>query len=266
MLLYTLVQKIWRIIWYTEKLEFLEKYACPDASVLKLKIRNEKIKRNEGLTSSIAVADTLTNVLEHLENPGDLPPFPIAKVRSQISIDRATENRKIRIKKLSNKLQLLKSKIELLKSEHEKSTRLTEKIIYIDTNIKRIEDQIYMRNNEISEVITRYMGDEVLEEMNIQLQTLKSNREFNQLLKEIEDYKVQLRQIEYNFDKEKEIKLEEIDSHLWKDMDEKESIALLSEYEELIVVLNEIKDLKDFLQTVNHSLEKIYYIYINLAI
>ncbi len=210
----------------TDKLAFLEKFAFTGVDLGQIKVRCQSLikNRNEELLMTTSQLEMANKYFGSLKKPDKIQ-FPIPM--SKKGRDHAIKNELTRHKNSKILIKHADRDIELLKKE------LNDLRVFIGKNGLRKEN-ISSLQEKIETIIleskaTHYEGDEQLQDYEDRLNALISRREVLVLKERYEQDKGRLKLMHESEREEIQKKVEEIETHLWKDYSENEVSNLISE-------------------------------------
>jgi len=226
-----------------DKLEFLEKFACKDIDIAKIKIKTKDSiqQANEELINISAQLNTTKNIFEEMDIPLDIKfPLPFKK---KSSIQKIINNQKI---KFSNYLVLRKRIKKFIKNTEEELQTINFLNISLTSKLENLSD-IKAKINEIDDDLENekiyYLGDENLASLKEDLTNCLRNKE----LIELRNQKINNEKLLLNM-KENEImdlhnELEKNNSILWVEYSKEETCNLIEDLKSCLINLEKLEKL-----------------------
>lgn len=222
-----------------EKLSFIEKFAFRDINLIKLKnnCKSYISKMNDELTMIISKIDLTNKLIENFNKPEQVK-FPL-KHNSKSDKAKLIKNQEILFRNTEKQIKKINSEItatnELLNNTVINNIHLSNKL----GSLEEINKKINKLTLSISAI--GYKGDEFLEEQEQLLGIYIKQKELVQLQEKIQTDTNKLNEIIELETSEIKAELSKISETLWNECTEQEATEIISDYEETVNDLNNIK-------------------------
>lgn len=236
-----------------DKLEFLEKFACKDIDIAKIKIKTKASiqQANEDLINITAQLNTTKNIFEEMDVPLDIKfPLPFKK---KSSIPKIINNQKI---KFSNYLVLRKRIKKFIKNTEDELHNVNFLNISISSKLENLKDlraKIDEINDDLENEKVYYFGDEILAKLKEDLSNCLRNKELIELRNQMLNNENLLLDMKENEIMALHNELENINSTLWTEYSKEETSNLIEDLKSCLVNLEKQEKLEKELSTIDNT-------------
>jgi|SaaInlV_165m_DNA_1040744.scaffolds.fasta_scaffold00118_29 DNA repair protein SbcC/Rad50 len=236
-----------------DKLEFLEKFACKDIDIAKIKIKTKASiqQANEDLINITAQLNTTKNIFEEMDAPLDIK-FPLP-FKNKSSILKIIKNQKI---KFSNYLVLRKRIKKFIKNTEDELHNVNFLNISISSKLENLKDmraKIDEINDDLENEKVSYFGDENLAKLKEDLSNCLRNKELIELRNQMLNNENLLLDMKENEIMDLHNELENINSTLWTEYSKEETSNLIEDLKSCLVNLEKQEKLEKELSTIDNT-------------